>query len=114
MDILSQLSNLEDKLYFTMSEVSDFCSLEPHVLRYWEREFKQLKPKKINNHRRYQKKDIEIILIIQYFIHSQNLTIKKAQKKLDKKIKQELIKSANADIYNDIKKDLENILKILN
>ena len=57
-----------------------------HILRYWEREFKQIKPKKINNHRYYSIKQVEIIKFIKFLLRDQGMTISGAKKILDLKI----------------------------
>ena len=58
-----------------------------HVLRFWEKEFKQIKPKKINNRRYYSSRDIEIIKLINFFLKNQKMTIKGVKNILDSNIK---------------------------
>ena len=57
-----------------------------HILRYWEKEFKQVKPRKINNQRYYSSKDIEILKIINFLLKDKKLTIKGAKEALKSKI----------------------------
>ncbi len=57
-----------------------------HILRYWEKEFKQIKPKKINNQRYYSSKDIEILKVINFLLKDKKLTIKGAKEALKSKI----------------------------
>ena len=69
-------SNLPDKRYFRIGEVCKIAELKPHVLRYWETEFKQVRPQKNKaNQRLYRKKDVETILIIKNLLHDQKYTI---------------------------------------
>lgn len=74
---------LPDKLFFSIREVSGLCSIEPHVLRYWETEFKHLKPvKKSGNRRFYRHRDVYIALQIKHLLYNLNFTIRGAKKRL--------------------------------
>jgi DNA-binding transcriptional MerR regulator len=71
------------KTYYSISEVCSKTALEPHVLRYWESEFTQLRPKKNRaGNRAYRDKDIDIILYIKYLLYEEQYTIPGARKKL--------------------------------
>jgi DNA-binding transcriptional MerR regulator len=71
------------KTYYSISEVCAKTGLEPHVLRYWESEFAQLRPKKNRaGNRAYRDKDIEIIGYIKYLLYEEQYTIPGAKKKL--------------------------------
>jgi DNA-binding transcriptional MerR regulator len=71
------------KTYYSISEVCKRTSLEPHVLRYWESEFPQLRPKKNRaGNRAYREKDIEVIQYIKYLLYVEQFTIPGAKKKL--------------------------------
>jgi DNA-binding transcriptional MerR regulator len=71
------------KIYYSISEVCSKTELEPHVLRYWESEFAQLRPKKNRaGNRAYRDKDIEIIRYIKYLLYQEQYTIPGAKKKL--------------------------------
>ncbi len=71
------------KLYYSIGEVSEMTGLETHVLRYWETEFKQLKPRKNRaGHRTYTSEDIRIVERIRHLLKERGLTIKGAQKTL--------------------------------
>ena len=71
------------KLYYSIGEVSEMTGLETHVLRYWETEFKQLKPRKNRAGRRtYTSEDIRIVERIRHLLKQRGLTIKGAQKAL--------------------------------
>jgi DNA-binding transcriptional MerR regulator len=72
-----------EKLYYSIGEVSELLGLEPHVLRYWESEFKVLSPKKNRAGRRiYRKADIKTIERIKYLLKDQKYTIEGARKSL--------------------------------
>ena len=71
------------KLYYTIGEVSKMTGLETHVLRFWETEFSELRPRKNRaGHRAYMEKDIRIVERIKYLLKERGLTIKGAQQAL--------------------------------
>lgn len=75
------------KRYFTIGEVSDLCGVKPHVLRYWEQEFTQLKPvKRRGNRRYYQHHEVLLIRRIRELLYEQGFTISGARNKLDNRI----------------------------
>ena len=77
------MGEIPDKLFFKIGEVSSITELEPHILRYWESEFKFLHPRKSDAGRRlYAKRDIERILKIKKLLHEEGYTIQGAKKKL--------------------------------
>lgn len=78
-----ELPVIPDKLYFTISEVSELCALKAYVLRYWEQEFPQLRPvKRRGNRRFYQKDDIILIRQIRTLLYEEGFTIDGARAKL--------------------------------
>lgn len=75
------------KRYFTIGEVSELCGVKPHVLRYWEQEFTQLKPvKRRGNRRYYQHHEVLLIRRIRELLYEQGFTISGARNKLDSRI----------------------------
>src|SRR3990170_3778310 len=71
------------KRYFTIGEVSDLCGVKPHVLRYWEQEFPQLKPlKRRGNRRYYQRQDVILIRQIRSLLYEHGFTIGGARQRL--------------------------------
>jgi DNA-binding transcriptional MerR regulator len=75
------------KRYFTIGEVSDLCGVKPHVLRYWEQEFTQLKPvKRRGNRRYYQHHEVLLIRRIRELLYEQGFTISGARNKLESRI----------------------------
>ena len=82
--------NLPDKRYFRIGEVCDLTGLKPHVLRYWETEFRQVKPHKTrSNQRLYRKKDVETILLIKHLLYDQKFTIAGARTRLEERRKKD-------------------------
>ncbi len=79
----SELPPIPSKRYFTIGEVSDLCAVKPHVLRYWEQEFPQLKPvKRRGNRRYYQRADVEMIRTIRSLLYEQGYTIGGARQRM--------------------------------
>ncbi len=77
------LPSIPTKRYFTIGEVSDLCGVKPHVLRYWEQEFTQLRPmKRRGNRRYYQHHEVLMIRRIRDLLYDQGFTISGARNKL--------------------------------
>ena len=82
--------SLPEKRYFRIGEVCELTGLKPHVLRYWETEFKQVKPHKTrSNQRLYRKKDVETLLLIKHLLYDQKFTIAGARTRLEERRKKE-------------------------
>ena len=80
----AELPPIPAKRYFTIGEVSDLCAVKPHVLRYWEQEFTQLKPvKRRGNRRYYQHHEVLLIRRIRDLLYEQGFTINGARHRLD-------------------------------
>src|SRR3979409_2076828 len=78
------------KRYFTIGEVSDLCGVKPHVLRYWEQEFTQLKPvKRRGNRRYYQHHEVLLIRRIRELLYEEGFTISGARNRLDNSLAHE-------------------------
>ena len=78
-----ELPPIPEKKYFTIGEVSKLCAVKPHVLRYWEQEFKQINPtKRRGNRRYYQQKDVALIRQIRSLLYDQGFTIGGARQQL--------------------------------
>lgn len=78
------LPPIPTKRYFTIGEVSDLCGVKPHVLRYWEQEFTQLKPvKRRGNRRYYQHHEVLLIRRIRELLYEEGFTINGARHRLD-------------------------------
>ena len=107
------LPPIPGKRYFTIGEVSDLCSVKPHVLRYWEQEFPQLKPiKRRGNRRYYQRQDVLLIRQIRSLLYEDGFTIGGARQRLtgdDAK----LDISQSQQIIKQLRLELEQVIKIL-
>ena len=80
----ASLPPIPAKRYFTIGEVSELCGVKPHVLRYWEQEFTQLKPvKRRGNRRYYQHHEVLLIRRIRELLYDQGFTISGARNQLD-------------------------------
>ncbi|HEX6298324.1 MAG TPA: MerR family transcriptional regulator [Burkholderiales bacterium] len=80
----AELPPIPAKRYFTIGEVSELCGVKPHVLRYWEQEFTQLKPvKRRGNRRYYQHHEVLLIRRIRELLYEEGFTINGARNRLD-------------------------------
>ena len=107
----SQLPTIPSKRYFTISEASDLCNVEAHVLRYWEQEFSQLSPiKRRGNRRYYQRHDVMLIRHIKELLYNNGYTIKGAKQKLSDEASVQEKKSSSVSA---IRSELESIIDLL-
>ncbi|OCC14509.1 Transcriptional regulator, MerR family [Dissulfuribacter thermophilus] len=97
---------MAEKRYYRISEVSRITGVEPHVLRYWEKEFRQIRPRRIKNQRLYTKKDLEIIKEIKRLVHIEGFTISGAKKRLEGQ-------ESNSSPLSQIKRDLLELYNFL-
>jgi DNA-binding transcriptional MerR regulator len=85
--VKAELPPIPAKRYFTIGEVSDLCAVKPHVLRYWEQEFTQLKPvKRRGNRRYYQHHEVLLIRRIRDLLYEQGFTINGARHRLESEV----------------------------
>ena len=108
-----QLPPIPGKRYFTIGEVSDLCAVKPHVLRYWEQEFPQLKPVKRRGTRRYyQRQAVLVIRQIRGLLYEEGFTIGGARQRLTgTEAKSDVTQSQQ--IIKQVRIELEEVLKIL-
>ena len=111
-----ELPPIPAKRYFTIGEVSELCGVKPHVLRYWEQEFTQLKPvKRRGNRRYYQHHEVLLIRRIRKLLYEQGFTISGARARLDQGV-EELEKSVQSDGRlrpSALRKEIKDILESL-
>jgi len=109
----AELPAIPGKRYFTIGEVSDLCAVKPHVLRYWEQEFPQLKPvKRRGNRRYYQRQDVLIIRQIRSLLYDEGFTIGGARQRLQGETAKSDV-TQSQQIIKQLRLELEQILKIL-
>ena len=109
----SELPTIPGKRYFTIGEVSDLCAVKPHVLRYWEQEFAQLKPlKRRGNRRYYQRQDVILIRQIRGLLYEQGFTIGGAKQRLTSEDARE-DSNQSQQIIKQLRMELDEILDIL-
>ena len=105
-------TKIPDKLYFKIGEVSKISGLPSHVLRFWESEFKRIKPRRTDTGQRsYTQKDVAIILEIKHLLHEKKFTIDGARKYLSSRASPKL---NDRGFLEDLKKELTSIRDLLN
>ena len=117
-----KLPPIPPKRYFTIGEVSDLCGVKPHVLRYWEQEFTQLKPvKRRGNRRYYQHHEVLLIRRIRELLYEQGFTISGARNRLDETMrdrggaKAESVPALNGPLDpSRIRREISSVLEYLN
>ena len=109
----NELPAIPGKRYFTIGEVSELCAVKPHVLRYWEQEFPQLKPvKRRGNRRYYQRHDVLMIRQIRSLLYEQGFTIGGARQKLSGTEAKEDVNQSQ-QIIRQMRGELEELLQTL-
>jgi DNA-binding transcriptional MerR regulator len=114
------------KRYFTIGEVSELCGVKPHVLRYWEQEFTQLRPvKRRGNRRYYQHHEVLLIRRIRELLYEQGFTISGARNRLDENLSAASARSTAPSVtsaraaeargvnVSALKQELKNVIEIL-
>lgn len=98
----NHLPPIPAKRYFTIGEVGDLCGVKPHVLRYWEQEFTQLRPmKRRGNRRYYQHHEVLMIRRIRDLLYDQGFTISGARNKMQELLQSERDKRRNGEVMLD-------------
>jgi len=111
----TQLPPIPAKRYFTIGEVSELCGVKPHVLRYWEQEFTQLKPvKRRGNRRYYQHHEVLLIRRIRELLYDQGFTISGARNRLDELVSEPARGVRGARVtFALVRKEIKNVLEVL-
>ncbi len=117
----TELPAIPAKRYFTIGEVSELCGVKPHVLRYWEQEFTQLKPlKRRGNRRYYQHHEVLLIRRIRELLYEHGFTINGARNRLDEPGPLSISSGSGKTMTvpqpispSSIRKELKSILKML-
>jgi DNA-binding transcriptional MerR regulator len=109
----AELPAIPGKRYFTIGEVSELCGVKPHVLRYWEQEFPQLKPvKRRGNRRYYQRQDVLVIRQIRALLYDQGFTIGGARNRLEGEEAREDVTQTH-QLARQLRGELEELLKMI-
>ena len=111
----AQLPPIPAKRYFTIGEVSELCGVKPHVLRYWEQEFTQLKPvKRRGNRRYYQHHEVLLIRRIRELLYDQGFTISGARNRLDELVSEPARSTRGARAnFALLRKEIKSVLEVL-
>ncbi|MHB1372549.1 MAG: MerR family transcriptional regulator [Thauera sp.] len=106
-----ELPPIPAKRYFTIGEVSDLCGVKPHVLRYWEQEFTQLKPvKRGGNRRYYQHHEVLLVRRIRQLLYQEGFTISGARNRLGESAIQEQESQVEVERYEALVRELRGEL----
>ena len=109
----AELPPIPAKRYFTIGEVSDLCGVKPHVLRYWEQEFTQLKPvKRRGNRRYYQRHDVLMIRQIRGLLYEEGYTISGARQRLEGSSARHDA-SLTTQVIRQVRQELEEVMILL-
>ena len=115
----TELPPIPAKRYFTIGEVSELCGVKPHVLRYWEQEFTQLKPvKRRGNRRYYQHHEVLLIRRIRDLLYEQGFTISGARNRLDESGNSSSARSGRAEAppatdNTALRQEIKNVIELL-
>ncbi len=94
---------IQNKKYYSISEVSELCNIKAHTLRFWEKEFKDLKPVTRKGKRRYyQTQDIQLVKTIQSLLYEEGMTIAGAKKNLQTKLREEPQDNKLKNVIDDL------------
>ena len=108
-----ELPQIPGKRYFTIGEVSELCAVKPHVLRYWEQEFPQLRPvKRSGNRRYYQRHEVELIREIRRLLYLDGYTISGARNQLQKPITKVEINPPLNSVQQDYRAIIDELREI--
>ena len=106
------LPQIPDKFYFKIGEVSELVGVPPYVLRFWEKEFKQIKPKRTEaGQRMYRRQDVALLLRIRQLLHDRKFTIEGARQHLKRKTDRTEV-SLPASSLTEISEIREELIRI--
>ena len=101
---------IQDKKYYSISEVSELCNVKSHTLRFWEKEFKDLKPiTRKGNRRYYQAEDIQLVKTIHSLLYEEGMTIAGAKKNLQSNLREKPQDNKLKNVIDDLEALLSKI-----
>jgi len=115
----TELPPIPAKRYFTIGEVSELCAVKPHVLRYWESQFRFLNPaKNRSGNRVYQRREIELIMLVKHLLYTEKYTIEGARQRIDQyrrtgQLKTEARAALTHETVQNLRAELESVLDVL-
>ena len=107
------------KVYYSIGEVCDLTGLKPHVLRYWESQFRFLNPaKNRSGNRVYKAREVELIMLVKHLLYAEKYTIEGARQRLDQyrrsgELKGEAKAAMRVETMREIARDLDDVLAVL-
>ena len=112
----AELPPIPAKRYFTIGEVSELCGVKPHVLRYWEQEFTQLKPvKRRGNRRYYRHHEVPLIRRIRELLYDQGFTISGARNRLDELVSEpaKAARTSGPSLATVVRREIQGVIEVL-
>jgi len=107
---------IPDKQYFRIGEVAEVVDVEPYVLRFWETEFKELRPgKSRTGHRQYSRKDVQLALRIRDLLYEEGFTISGARKRLRQRgarVERPEMPARTKAVLDRVRKEVEDLLQV--
>ncbi len=109
----------KDRKYYRIGQVSEIIGVEPHVLRFWESQFKQIQPRRISRQRLYRGQDLKILKRIKDLLYREGYTIAGAKKKIQQEFSRSSVQRAgrqpplSKDFIEEIRQELLEIKRIL-
>jgi DNA-binding transcriptional MerR regulator len=108
------LSELPDKQYFKIGEVSRILGVKPHVLRYWESEFSSIRPQKSRtNQRLYRRRDVELLVQIKQLLYQEGFTIAGANKRLRELLRSQRDEGELVDVLREVREQVDELLQLV-
>jgi DNA-binding transcriptional MerR regulator len=113
-------SEIPDKIYYKIGEVSSILGVKPYVVRFWESEFNLVPPKTQSRHRIYRRQDLDVLMEIRHLLYEDRFTIEGARNKLKERLKErnkqlsmDWKTNPYKDVLRQVKKDLSKIRELL-
>jgi DNA-binding transcriptional MerR regulator len=105
--------------FFSIGEVCQLTDLKPHVLRYWESQFRFLNPaKNRSGNRVYKAREVELIMLVKHLLYTEKFTIEGARQRLDQyrrsgELRGQAVSAARTEMVREIRRDLDDVIAVL-